>query len=73
MSKFRFYHPYKVAPRNDRMAEKTQKITFVCSVSARFEELAGFSAVFQPVSMKTGLDFADVVTRGFDACYSPLK
>ena len=41
-SKFRFYHPYTLAPQNDRLDEKTRKITFVCSVYARFEELAGF-------------------------------
>ena len=41
-SKFRFYHPYILAPQNDHLDEKIQKITFVCSVSARFEELAEF-------------------------------
>ena len=34
--------PHTLAPQNDRLDEKTQKITFVCSVYARFEELAGF-------------------------------
>ena len=38
-SRFRFYHPYTFAPQNDRLDEKTQKITFVY---ARFEELPGF-------------------------------
>ena len=37
-----FYHPYTLTPENDCLDEKTQKITFVCSVYARFEELAGF-------------------------------
>ena len=41
-SKFRFYHRYTLAPQNYRLDEKTQKITFVCSVYARFEELIGF-------------------------------
>ena len=37
-----FYHPYTLTPQNDRLNEKAQKITFVCSVYARFEEFAGF-------------------------------
>ena len=37
-----FYHPYTLTPQNDRLDGKTQKIPFVCSVYARFEELAGF-------------------------------
>ena len=37
-----FYHPYILTPQNDRLDEKTQKITLVCSIYARFEELARF-------------------------------
>ena len=37
-----FYRPYIPTPHNDRLDEKTQKNTFVCSVYACFEELAGF-------------------------------
>ena len=33
-----FYHPYNLTPQNDRLDENTQKITFVCSIYARFEE-----------------------------------
>ena len=36
------YHPYTLTPQNYRLDEKTQKTTFVCSVYARFGELAGF-------------------------------
>ena len=41
-----FYHPYTLTPQNDHLDEKTQKITIVCSVYARFEELAGFISSF---------------------------
>ena len=40
--KRRFYHPYTLSPHNDRLDEKTSKVTFVCSVYARFEEVAEF-------------------------------
>ena len=71
--RFRFYHPYTLAPQMNRLDDKTQKTTFVCSVYARFEELARFEAVFKPLSVKTGLDFAQVATRCFDPRYGPLK
>ena len=61
-----FYHPYTFTPQNDRLDEKTQKTTFVSSVYAHFEELAGVLSSF-PTSVHDNGE--ESCTR----CYALIK